>query len=443
MPNKNRLLFFVDHKYRDLKSLSLISFFLRKMGYETKLTALWNFNEIKKFNAKYIFFNKPHMFDREKIKNILENRYNLCITTEGQAHNRQPIINFACDLNFFWNRKTFNIYDKIPIEKKKMIGCQRTDYLNKQIIADDKKNLITNFKKILKHKKKNITFAIPDTSSRFQKKKLYSYCENVDKTHFNVETSYLQYVKYHRNAKKLLINYVSFFSKKYKNFNFIIKPHPNDDHKFWIDLSKKRKNIIILFGMDISNFLKLSSLHITVEGCNTTFEALYNKIPTAEICLDKDYSKLELDNITLKLCENKINSTKDFEEILNNTFKRQKFNFNFVLLKKYIKYHFYKIDDQRCKKYAKSIDKFIKKKNKESYIRRLTSLFLIFKHKESISMIYFIFKEILKKWINYNPNIKKFKKKKTKKIDNRGRYDSRISDKDDEIYYEYYKKILN
>ena len=42
MPNKNRLLFFVDHKYRDLKSLSLISLFLRKKGYETKLEVSGN-----------------------------------------------------------------------------------------------------------------------------------------------------------------------------------------------------------------------------------------------------------------------------------------------------------------------------------------------------------------------------------------------------------------
>ena len=105
MPNKNRLLFFVDHKYRDLKSLSLISFFLRKKGYETKLTALWNFEEIIKFNPKFVIFNK-YMFDREKIKNVLENRYNLCITTEGQAHFRQPKVNFPCDLNFFFGTNT-------------------------------------------------------------------------------------------------------------------------------------------------------------------------------------------------------------------------------------------------------------------------------------------------------------------------------------------------
>ena len=35
----NKILFFVDHKYRDLKSLSLIAYYLNQKNITTKLTA--------------------------------------------------------------------------------------------------------------------------------------------------------------------------------------------------------------------------------------------------------------------------------------------------------------------------------------------------------------------------------------------------------------------
>ena len=53
-------------------------------------------------------------------------------------------------------------------------------------------------------------------------------------------------------------------------------------------------------------------------------------------------------------------------------------------MNKYIKFHYYKIDDLRCKKYADNINKFVKIKNNEYYFQRVffSSLFLIFKNKE-------------------------------------------------------------
>lgn len=442
MPNKNRLLFFVDHKYRDLKSLSLISFFLRKKGYETKLTALWNFEEIKKFNPKFIIFNKPHMFDREKIKNVLENRYNLCITTEGQAHFRQPIVNFPCDLNFFWNKYSYDVYSEIPNHKKKIIGCQRTDYLDKKIITYQNRKIDLNYKCLLRKKRKNITFAIPDTSTRFKGKKLIRYCNYVDKTHFNVKSKFFDYIKHHREANENLKKYLIFFSKKYQNLNFIIKPHPNDDHKYWIKLSRKQKNIKVLYGIDISDFLKLSSLHITVEGCNTTFESIYNKINTAEIKLNKTFSKLDMSEITLELCRYKIFNFDDLKNIIHKVFvKKKKLLTDKSKLDKYIKFHYYKIDNLRCKKYADTINKFIKIKNEEYYLQRVSSLFIIFKNKEIFSNLYFILKEVIKKLINYDSTI--FKKQKKLKKNNNEKFDSRIADTDDRIYYKYFTKFLN
>ena len=88
MIKNNKILFFVDHRFRDLKSLSLIAFYLNQKKINAKLTALWDFDFIDEFNPKIVVFNKPHLFNQEKIKCNIENRYTACITTEGQAVKR-------------------------------------------------------------------------------------------------------------------------------------------------------------------------------------------------------------------------------------------------------------------------------------------------------------------------------------------------------------------
>ena len=138
-------------------------------------------------------------------------------------------------------------------------------------------------------------------------------------------------------------------AKKYKKLNFIIKPHPNDDHLIWEKFEKKYKNIHVIYGLDISEFLKISNLHITVEGCNTTFEALYNNISVGEICLEKTFAKKEMNNITLNLCENKIHTFKNFDNLIYDIFFNKKNFINKGKLKTYIKFHFHRVDDKRYK----------------------------------------------------------------------------------------------
>ena len=59
-------------------------------------------------------------------------------------------------------------------------------------------------------------------------------------------------------------------------------------------------------------------------------------------------------------------------------FKKKKIPIDKLKMNKYIKFHYYKIDDLRCKKYADNIDQFVKIKNNEYYFQRVSSLFIIF-----------------------------------------------------------------
>ena len=60
MNSNKRILFLVDHKFRDLQSLSLIGCLLGEKGYDVKFIAIWQENDIiNEFNPSYIVLPKP------------------------------------------------------------------------------------------------------------------------------------------------------------------------------------------------------------------------------------------------------------------------------------------------------------------------------------------------------------------------------------------------
>ena len=65
---KNSVLFYVDHKHRDLPGLLLIGFYLNKIGYKVGYEPLWNWKAAKYFDI--IILNKPVFKEIEKWKKI-------------------------------------------------------------------------------------------------------------------------------------------------------------------------------------------------------------------------------------------------------------------------------------------------------------------------------------------------------------------------------------
>tara|TARA_B100000963_G_scaffold359267_1_gene386060 strand:- start:4905 stop:6239 length:1335 start_codon:yes stop_codon:yes gene_type:complete len=432
----NKILFFVDHKYRDLKSLSLIAYYLNQKNITTKLTALWNFDIIGEFNPKIVVFNKPHMFDNEKIKCNFDNRYTACITTEGQAVKRASKVHYPCDINFFWNNSQKKLFQNIENKQKITLGCPRTDYVDIILRENKTYNILKHFKH-----KKNITVALPDICSKFNGESLKKFVKNVDNTHYQ-DITFENYVNIHRPATKKLEKYLIDLLKKYKKINFILKPHPNEDHIYWKNFVKKNNkynNLHLIYGIDINEFLSISKLHITVEGCNTTFESINKKIPTAEILINEKSKDKEFYKSHLELCENKINSIEDFEKnIIKFLIKKKKFSVDKRKINNYIKLHYTVVDDNRCKAYANYLSKYIKQINKKNYISRL---FYITKQilMKPYNWHYFFYlnKLILKKFLRYKTVKKKIQKNLA--FDERGRYDSRIKNGDEEVYFKYFK----
>ena len=100
-----------------------------------------------------------------------------------------------------------------------------------------------------------------------------------------------------------------------------------------------------------------------------------------------------MNNITLNLCENKIHTFKNFDNFIYYIFFNKKNFINKGKLKTYIKFHFHRVDDKRCKKYAENIKKFINQKNNETSFNRFVYIILIFfRFPRNFKYSYFIVK---------------------------------------------------
>lgn len=423
MKNNKKIVFFLDHKHRDLLSIVKISNYLKDKKFKVKIVPQWKFNIVNQFDPKFIVLGKNNIHDFEKIRWKLEGRRIISIPNENFYLKNIDKIDIACDLNFYWNKNTKN-QQKIK-NKKIVLGSPRTDFIE-----------------IRSHqlKEKIITFALPPSKQELKKNiDLIKFSKAQQKKIFKKKQSVLAFdeISRGRNIVDKIINWAPLLSKKFKNIHFHLKPHPNDNIFFWLDIEKKfkkLKNFKIVYGIDIFTFLKKSSLHIAAEGCTTVFESISSKIPTAEIVSNKDITKRMFFNHQLGLCLNKINSINEVDKLIKKiNLKKQFISTNNALMNNYIKKNFYKIDGNRCYEYADQINKFANEQIYFNKILNFLNLFIeIIKVKKNVYLKFFLklcVKKIFKFKLNY-PDFKHIRVNKFTKIDKTGRYDSRIKSSD-------------
>ena len=101
------------------------------------------------------------------------------------------------------------------------------------------------------------------------------------------------------------------------NFHFVLKPHPNEIPKFWLDIVEKQKlkNITIMKSGTINDLLNLSHIHMAHNVCTSTFEAMIKKIPTIEMQTDR--SQIMFSEKDLKLPLFPVQNSKEAIEAVN------------------------------------------------------------------------------------------------------------------------------
>ena len=455
--HNNRILFAVDHKHRDLPSLSLIGFFLNQMGYETKFVALWKHNvTIQSFNPKYIVLPKPHL-PLETLLHLKQNGHKLIIiNTEGnnQDINHKYKIRVAPDLFFFWNKSEMEKYRSLLYKYStlKLTGYPRSDFLHKYFldIFPSRKDLLESYNLPLNQKTITIATCTPDIhfSIATQKAKAKSRKRLLE----SVTYSYWDIISNMKALNKITKEMIAHIITYNPKINIIVKPHPNESISYWKKLvdSSSSNNIHLCVGEPINNLLRVSDLHIAHNVCTTTVEAMMVGIPAAEI--HSELSQIIYGKDHLEIPDYIIKSIHDLDHIIQLELFKKNGEYRKRLkdnekLQSYIKKYFHKFDGLRCYEYTKEIADFIEKTNNESthhgkfflYHPKYVLPYLNTQIRQPLSYA----KRFIKKQLIHKQSAKDTPPEKSSKetrVDNRGRYDNRIKPGDEEYWFKKFEE---
>ena len=366
------VVFFIDHKYRDFFSMAQIAYKLDK-----KINNIFFLP-----NSKYKFLQ---YFDyaiilKPQLPLAIQNQYNLgklktkiiIIESEGLNQDLEFEINpgLIPDLWLFWNEYEKKKYEHLKSKKNILlhsIGNPRLELLKNRYYQELLVNLYGEFKS----EYKIITISSSLHECFFDKEEINQKRIRRQRQ-FKKSMNYDLYISNSHLLLELITSALKDLIKKYENFIFILKPHPNEKIQYWIDLkSNLNSNNLILFSKgNIINLLKNSSLHIALNGCTTTLEAKLMYIPTLE--LHTKYSKDLYHKDHLNLPDYKaLNKT----DVLNtvNLLKENKIKIN-KMDEDYVNKYLFNFDKNTIYEYAKVLTDFI---YSHKYKRNLfSSLFL-------------------------------------------------------------------
>ncbi len=433
---KKKIIFLVDHKHRDFPSIALIGYFLEKKGHKVFFKRIHE-PEVDIINpdviveAKYsrpqTYINKIEKWQKKNIRVVV-------METEGiiQWKGFVPLMNYKPDFCFFWNENHGYAYDKeFYKDKIAVLGCPRSDFLHKNFKKLSSRNILLKDLN-LNTNRKIVTLATPNSYEDLPEEKLL----NIKKRYYEVHksrTTFETLLSHMIESRKSIKNFCLEFSKSKINCILIIKPHPNENINFWLNFINNLNDdrIKVMIGKTIQELLSISDLHIAKTGCLTLPEAALSNINSIEILSTNNFAKEIFYSDHMKLgtynVQNFIEIKDEFEDIVNGNIPLKTKEKHEILINRYIDKFFKFHDGRRCFEYAKVFQGYLET---ESNFQK-KSFFLINIH----SFLYSILIKFLKK------NYRLLKNGNNKLIDNRGRFDNRISESDKKKLFSKFDKL--
>jgi len=368
--NNQNILIIVDHKHRDLPTLSLIGYHLEKYGHRITYSptgfVMENFAEI---NPDVIIIPKPSYSYVNQMQWKLEGRKIIVIESEGNNQDKFFEYNIVVfpDLYIFWNDEVKSIYEKKFIKNNvnyMVKGFPRSDFFLEPLKHIFNKEKIKSSLGI-KNENKILTIALSTQDSNFSNKRL----EERKKRHnrkTKKSTNYYENIINRKKLKKITSEFLISASKKYGNkINFVIKPHPHESVLYWYDLLKKNKlkNCYLMVGKAINDLLAISDLHMAHNCCTTIPEAMMHGKKTIDLQTDQSPNLFSLEH--LNIADYKVTTSKEILEILEIFLKKIDKKMNNKRIDEYVKKYFTVFNGKICKSYASSIDKFLRNPNNE------------------------------------------------------------------------------
>lgn len=366
--------------------------------------------EIKKF-AEYvgegIYLNKDHNIkDFPHYNNKRRQKYFFCgLDEEGLVflNNKMflkrtlPHILNNLDMIFVFGEKQkqiINTANPMISHKIKKVGSPRFDLMRPEYLHlfDERVNNIkkrygeyilinTSFQSgnRSRHYKNNLleqmnNFYISNYG-RSMKKDEYNHIINKQKYYKNLFDSYKQTLIY--------------ISKKFPHLNFVLRPHPSEDHQNWKNSFKNIKNIKVIFEGNVINWI-LGARAIIHTGCTTGIEAWAAQKPVIRYNPLQKISPYEANfpNLFGKYASSKEKLESALKTILNpNNSNDNKFQEQINIAKPYLESINGKTSSKRIIKYINKIynkqsfknlkyKQLIKKYNKKKRIKIIIKIFL-------------------------------------------------------------------
>ena len=128
-----------------------------------------------------------------------------------------------------------------------LIGCPRIDFLHPKFdsVNKTKKELLNEF--IIPSDKKIITIATAGSSADLSDEDLHKVQENVNTRNSNPPDVFLE-ASIYRELREMTVKIIEEVAANFPQYHVVLKPHPNEVPKFWVDLveEKNLKNITIM-----------------------------------------------------------------------------------------------------------------------------------------------------------------------------------------------------
>lgn len=374
----NNVLFIVDHKHRDLPSLSLIGYHLEKLNYKVYYCGTSMEDEIiKKKDPKYIIIPKVTYGIYNQLKWKLKGRIIIIVETEGNPQNDDQKYNITVfpDLYIFWNDhiKEHYQYKLINNNTKTLVeGYYRSDFF-----CEPLKNL-NNKEKIklnigIKNNNKTITIATSTHDAHLSKQRENQNRKKTNRAYEKVP-DYDMTIKSLKIQKKIMEQFLLDAQKEFGgNINFIIKPHPNETVIYWNDLIKKNNlvNCFLMIGNNINELLSISDFHISQGVCTTTAEAMLYGLETIELVTSLSHNIYSENHLMLP--DHQCYSSKEIIDVIKKVMSKNMKNKPNKKIKDYSDKYFKKVDGNTCFRYAQKIHDFIYNSQK---IKLKSSLFI-------------------------------------------------------------------
>ena len=460
-----KIIFLVDHKHRDLQSLALIGFFLKKQSWRVFFLPLDTTDlEIDKIKPDFIVLPKPtyNIVNIYNWKSKYKKLKIIIILTEANSQHKKYKFKILSPIDYiiFWDLRSQRKYIDLLETRKifsRVLGYYRSDFFHPKFskLYPSRNKLIKNLK--INKNNFNVTIATSAQDAFFSTERINKKRKRRNST-LSETVLYDDILKNKILLKDLCMNFILEFSKKNPNINILIKPHPNENIIEWNKFVKKisRPNVKLILGKSINEFLILSDFHISFAGCTSTAEAGFLNLPTLELYSSMTKKIFASEHLRIaKYTSCTPQETSNY--ILNELFKKKSKKIDHLYkerIKKYIKRNFFIFDGNRCKSYALSINEYwknsldgkIPKSKLPFYIFLFVKSYVTYINLKSNFLKLFVQKKNLLDQVN-RPNLKNtrpYEKIGSILVDSEfGLFDNRIRNGDEKFWFNKYRDLFN